>query len=256
MTTKLNLKIVGKGRPLILLHGFGWHSGIWSPLVPQLTENFQLFLIDLPGFGKSPLLTADYKIDEIATLLLDITPPTACWLGWSLGGMIAWHIAIHHPERVSSLVTLASSPKFIRTENWPGVSHETLKNFSKLLSQNYQKTLHEFLELQLRGSPKNTEMMTKLQKKISSTSLSSIPALLGGLKLLSELDLRSQLTKISCPSLHLFGRNDTLVPDKIAHMIQPQLQFGKCEIIQRSGHIPFLSQTEIFLNYLREFCQL
>lgn len=251
MPKLLHLKIIGKGRPLIMLHGWGWHSGIWQPLVSQLAERFQLFLIDLPGFGKSPLLSADYKIEDISAALLDLAPPEAIWAGWSLGGMIAWYIALHHPERVTHLITIASSPKWVSTENWPGISPESLEKFSELLLHDYQKTLQEFLELQLRGAPKNSELADTLQKQII-TSPQTISALSGGLQLLRELDLRSDLANIQCPALHLFGSNDTLVPVSVIEKIQP-LPHALFSIIPRAGHIPFLSHRDIFLQRVREF---
>ncbi len=249
MSTQLNIQIVGKGNPLVMLHGWGWHSGIWTPLIPHLADNFQLFLIDLPGCGKSPLLTADYKIEDIVELLFEVTPKNAAWLGWSLGGMIAWYIAIHHPERISQLITVAASPKFIRAENWPGVSLTTLKNFSALLIENHQKTLLEFLELQLRGAPKNGELFLELEKQISQTTSSTVPALLGGLRLLEELDLRVGVAKSLSPSLHLFGSNDTLVPQSVAKTLQDD----RCKILNRSGHMPFFSQPDEFLKHIRDF---
>jgi pimeloyl-[acyl-carrier protein] methyl ester esterase len=249
MSTQLNIQVIGKGNPLIMLHGWGWNSSIWTPLITHLVDNFQLFLIDVPGFGKSPLLTDDYKIADVVESLLAVTPDNAAWLGWSLGGMIAWYIAIHHPERVSKLVTVAASPKFVRADNWPGVSLATLHNFSALLVENHQKTLLEFLELQLRGAPKNIQLFSELEKQISQTNSLSIPALLGGLRLLQELDLRADIATLFCPSLHLFGSNDTLVPQSIVKL----LQVDRCKILNRSGHMPFFSQPDEFLKHLRDF---
>ncbi|MEO8963089.1 MAG: alpha/beta fold hydrolase, partial [Gammaproteobacteria bacterium] len=211
MTNTLHLKIIGNGRPLIMLHGWGWSSDIWQSLVPYLAEEFQLFLIDLPGFGKSPLVTENYDITAISELLCEITPENALWLGWSLGGMMAWYIAIHHPTRVSRLITVASSPKFVSAENWPGVSLPTLDKFSSSLLFNQQKVLQDFLELQLRGSNRHPELLQSLQNQISAVK-TSVPALMGGLNLLRDLDLRSQISDITCPALHVFGSHDMLVP--------------------------------------------
>lgn len=246
------MQVMGNSQPLVLLHGWGWHSGIWQPLLPYLAEKFQLFLIDLPGFGKSPLGNFRYQEAEIADLLLAHVPEKAHWLGWSLGGMIAWNIALHHPERVNSLITVASSPKFLHADNWPGVDTLVLKNFSDLLLQDQHKTLHDFLELQLRGSANKHELLPELKQIFSNTKFSP-DALQMSLQLLQKMDLRAQLNKLSVPSLHLFGSHDTLVPTDVAALIAPQLQSGKCEVIKRSGHLPFLSQQEKFLELIFNF---
>ncbi len=251
MIKSLHLEIIGKGQPLVLLHGWGWNSRIWEPLIPALSENFQLFLIDLPGFGKSPLLTKDYDIETIVSILLEKVPNKSIWLGWSLGGMIAWYIALHYKERVSSLITIASSPKFILAENWPGVPEETLQKFSTLLTQNNQTTMGDFLELQLRGAPKNIKLFESLKGQITLTP-HTLSALSGGLNLLRDLDLRSKLSEMQCPSLHLFGSNDMLVPCSVSEKIQSLLPLGECVVIQKAGHIPFLSHQEMFLRYMRE----
>lgn len=245
MTTKLYIEKIGQGNPLVLLHGWGWHSGVWQPLVETLTEKYQLFIIDLPGFGKSPLLPKHYELETLSQALLEVTPANAAWLGWSLGGMLAWYIAIHHPARVSHLVTVATSPKFIAKDAWPGVSLATLETFTTALKKNSQATLNDFLELQLRGSHQKNQ----LQSQLGTMPPNSLSALMGGLALLENLDLRPDLDKLICPSLHLFGSHDALVPPRVANLLPK----GRSEIIRRAGHLPFLSQPDIFLNLLNEF---
>jgi pimeloyl-[acyl-carrier protein] methyl ester esterase len=106
MSDQLLINRIGKGNPLILLHGWGWHSGIWQPLIPQLADYFELFLIDLPGFGKNASFDTSYDIEAIANQLFQVVPEQATWLGWSLGGMIAWWVALHHPTKVTRLSLL------------------------------------------------------------------------------------------------------------------------------------------------------
>lgn len=243
----LHCKRLGIGKPLILLHGWGWHSGIWQPLLPFLSNQYEVYLIDLPGFGKSPL-PKNYALHTILDLLLEHAPPSATWLGWSLGGMLAWAIGVYSPERVTNLITVASSPRFISDKNWPGVSLEVLNKFSAALQQNSQQTLQDFLDLQLRGS-----MQAELLKKelYSQIKPASSAALLGGLSLLEQIDLRKNFNKLQCESLHIFGSHDVLVPAGIIDLIQSSLSKGRCKIIKRSGHIPFLSQREVFLNLIK-----
>lgn len=251
-THPLDIKIIGQGAPLILLHGWGWNSRIWEPLLPKLIPYYQLFLIDLPGCGKSPDLT-NYYFENILTELSKITPAHATWLGWSLGGLLATGMAIHFPERVTKLITITSSPRFVQDTNWPGLKITHLQKFSELLRYDTKKTLQDFLALQLRGSPKQDELISALQIQLFCQNQTSLSALLGGLKLLCETDLRSDLKKIACPSLHIFGQLDTIVPNNIINILSPLMPKGRFEIIKRAGHIPFLSQQDIFLDLLNQF---
>jgi pimeloyl-[acyl-carrier protein] methyl ester esterase len=252
MNKSIYFKTLGKGQPLILLHGWGWNSEIWEPLLPSLSQYFQLVLIDLPGFGQSHLGLKEYSLPEIARLLMAIAPAKAYWLGWSLGGTVAWWIAINYPEKVEKLITVAASPRFTQDVEWPGVADNVLQKFAESLTHNYEKTISDFLELQLRGSPQREILFRTLQKKLLSHP-PAYEALQGGLTLLQHTDLRAQLSAVQCPSLHLFGDLDRLVPVKVASLMQGLEKQGKCEVIQKSGHLPFLSQPEIFTEYLIQF---
>ncbi len=243
---KLHIKKYGSGNPLILLHGWGWHSGIWNTLIPQLIHSFEVYCIDLPGFGKSPLSSQSYEIQEVAEQIFSIVPETATWLGWSLGGMIAWWIALRYPAKVERLITIGSSPRFVAAPDWPGVDLQVLDNFKKLLLQDTHKTLVDFLELQLRGSVHYQELFSSLKNQLfTEHTLPSHETLLASLSLLSTLDLRHELHKMQCPSVHIFGSNDTLVPASVVPLIQSLLSYGQCEVIKRSGHMPFLTHGEV-----------
>jgi pimeloyl-[acyl-carrier protein] methyl ester esterase len=243
----LHLKVIGKGPPLVLLHGWGWHSGIWSPLIPYLADKFQLFMPDLPGFGKTPVLTSDYTFEAIAPYLFEKIPEKATWAGWSLGGLFAWWVAIHYPEKVSRLITIAASPKFVSEEHWPGIPLPVLEKFAKNLINESEKTLNDFLALQLRGSPHQVALLAELKKQFLPPEM---PALLGGLEWLRTTDLRAELSHMAVPSLHIFGSLDTLVPVNITRFLKPLLLNGHCEVMQRAGHIPFLTWPERFIEVL------
>lgn len=246
MTATLYSKTVGKGPTMVMLHGWGWNSQIWEPLLPELSQYFQLVLIDLPGFGQSPLNITNYTYELIAPLLLEIVPNPAIWLGWSLGGMLAWQMAIHYPDKVKKLITVASSPRFVAGKDWPGVSETTLAKFAATLTTDYEKTLTGFLELQLRGNPSNQALLPDLEKQLLTDNQTPIAALKSSLKYLQATDFRSQVREVQCPELHIFGSLDRLVPAKVASLIP-----GQSEIITHSGHMPFLSQQESFIRLIK-----
>lgn len=247
--------IVGKGPPLVLIHGWGWHSGIWHPLIQPLKTNYQLFLVDLPGFGKSPLLSKEYDFQSIFNQLQPHLPEKAAWLGWSLGGLLCQWVAIHAPKTITQLITVASTPKFIAEDAWPGVSAQTLAQFSHTLTHQHQQTLQDFLTLQLRGSLARHELLKELHPLIDNTIKPTLEALHHGLNLLKETDLRHDLKKIQCPSLHIFGQLDTLVPVAVVEKFAALHPSGRFELIKRTGHIPFLTHQSEFLTLLNNFCE-
>jgi len=248
MSNLLHFNILGKGQPLVLLHGWGFHSGIWQELVPHLVDQFELFMPDLPGFGKSPLLSKEYSFENIAAALFDQIPSHAIWLGWSLGGLVAWWVAIHHPEKMAKLITVAASPKFVSEPYWPGVSIGLLEKFSDHLKKNYHQALQDFLVLQLRGQANAKGFLSVFQEKFVSSENIKI-ALEGGLELLRTTDFRKVLADLTMPSLHIFGSLDTIVPVSVVEPLQQVISsHGQCQIIKRAGHMPFVSQQEEFLE--------
>jgi pimeloyl-[acyl-carrier protein] methyl ester esterase len=255
MSNKLYIETIGTGRPLIILHGWGWHSGVWQPLRTQLAEYFQLFLIDLPGFGKSPDLSP-YTVESIANEIFKLVPEESAWLGWSLGGMIAWWVALNYPAKVNKLITIASSPKFTAAENWPGVSPAILDKFKTSFLLDQTKTLKEFLELQLRGHPHSDQLFSELNAIFfqENSMSSSSNGFLGGLELLRTLDLRENLHTLQCPSLHLFGSHDTLVPKNISPLLSSLLPTNShCEMIKRTGHMPFITHRDLVAEAIIKF---
>ncbi len=246
MVPRVHIDITGTGQPLVMLHGWGWHSGIWQPLVPILSQYYQLFLVDLPGFGQSTLQLTDHTIENMAEAILPHVPDQATWLGWSLGGLVAWWTAAHHPKKINRLITVASTPRFVSDVNWPGLAPATLEKFSASLIDHYENTLLDFLELQLRGTAKQDALFSTLKNQMLSENKPQKSALLGGLKILRDTDLRND--SFSCPSLHIFGSLDTIVPASVATHVQSLLTDGRCEIIARTGHLPFLSPD--FLKHL------
>ena len=55
----VHVDIIGQGQPLVLIHGWGMHSGVWQPLVKRLSANYMLYLVDLPGMGSSRPVESD-----------------------------------------------------------------------------------------------------------------------------------------------------------------------------------------------------
>ena len=97
---------------VVLIHGWGLHAIVFDDIVPALLERFRVTVVDLPGMGQSPLPNDDYTLDFLADQVLAIMPEQAHLLGWSLGGLVALAMAEKAPQRVESVVTVATSPRF------------------------------------------------------------------------------------------------------------------------------------------------
>lgn len=236
--TPLNIHIKGRGRPLVLLHGWGFDHRIWASLAAELQSHFTLYLVDLPGFGQTEWMDwQGFKDRLLATL-----PPQVAVSGWSMGGLYAMRLAIEAPERVSHLMVTASSPRFIRSADWPGVEKRVFDGFFDKLSQDPQQTLAEFITLQSRHAPPQ-----------AVSYQASVFALQQGLQVLNEWDLRDDLLQFSKPTCFAFGRLDAITPRLTLEAMVEKYPSFHYELFPKAAHMPFLSHQAAYLTMLLDF---
>jgi 2-succinyl-6-hydroxy-2,4-cyclohexadiene-1-carboxylate synthase len=111
---RLHAEAWGTGAPLVLLHGFTGCTATWEPARQLLGARHRVIAIDLPGHGGSPAPAPSSRLPDVADVLvaaLDrVGVRRAAWLGYSLGGRAALHVALAHPSRVGRLVLESVSP--------------------------------------------------------------------------------------------------------------------------------------------------
>jgi pimeloyl-ACP methyl ester carboxylesterase len=94
----LNAVRTGSGPPMLLLHGIGHRWQAWTPLLDELSRDFEVVAVDLPGFGKSPPLPApvslDAGVDRIAKVMDALGWDRAHLVGNSLGGWMALELGL------------------------------------------------------------------------------------------------------------------------------------------------------------------
>jgi len=240
----------GHGQPLVLLHGWGFSKQIWSPLLPTLTKHFQVTLVDLPGHGQSPLLPHLLSAKQVAEQLVHYTPADAHWLGWSLGGLLSLAVAEYYPQHIKQLSLVASTPKFVGSDDWQyGLSPDLLAEFSKHLQANPEKTLKSFIALQTMGSPQARQETRELQTYVHQ-HLPSKAGLGWGLDMLNTLDFRSTLASLNHEVHALFGAKDTLVSLKLAEYLPQHYPKVKTQVLTEAAHMPFHSHPELFFQWL------
>ena len=130
-STPLYVETLGSGPPLVLLHGWAMHGGVFAPLVERLRAGFTLHLVDLPGHGRSRDCAIPLQLEACVEAIGEAVPAPAPWCGWSLGGLVALHAAATRPEQVPALAMLCASPCFVRSDSWRhGVSADLFRDFA------------------------------------------------------------------------------------------------------------------------------
>jgi pimeloyl-[acyl-carrier protein] methyl ester esterase len=219
----------GTGQDLVLLHGWGFNSDLFDELVEKHKGQYRITKIDLPGHGRSDDVSGG--LDEWCDEIIKILPNNPTLLGWSLGGLLAIKIASR--IKITKLLLVASSPKFVRSDNWPyGIDADNFQQFSNALQLNLSKGLKRFVSLQTQD---------KNQLKTLNQSIDKLPAtttaLNQGLEILLNTDLIAEFNALKMPIEIILGKRDTLIPVEISEWYQQQTP-----TILNTGHLPFIHQ--------------
>ena len=192
----IHVETAGAGSPLVLVHGFAMHGGVFAPLVPALAQRHRVHVIDLPGHGASAPI-ATYDLPSLASALDWVTAgedEPLSLLGWSLGGMVALEFARTRPARVRRLVLVATTPSFVARPDWPhAMAAATLARFGDELRVAYRSTLLRFLTLQVQGSDEGRRSLAALRERLFARGDPDPRQLDAALGLLRDVDLRPAL---------------------------------------------------------------
>jgi len=250
----VHIDSVGAGPPLVLLHGWAMHSGLFAPLLPRLAEKFRIHCVDLPGHGYSAAI-APYALATITAVIADAVsrlPDAAAGpltvLGWSLGGAVAMHWARVEPEHVGRLILTAATPCFVARPDWPhAMTAATLQQFGDELAVSYRLTLQRFVALQVQGSEHARAVLAQLRTELFARGEPSRVALRAALELLATTDLRADVGAIRQRAVVISGERDTLTPPEAGEWLARTLPCASFRLIPGAAHAPFLSHPEAFL---------
>ncbi len=256
--TRLHVEVFGEGEPVIIMHGWGMHSGLFQSLATVLSDKYTVHLVDLPGHGFSGPFAAFSDINALSEFLFDeladIFQQAVTLIGWSMGGLLAQVIAGKCSDCIKNLVLVAATPCFTRRPDWQyGVHSEVLNQFAKDLVADFQDTLGRFLAIQFMGADNQKVNLRDAKKNIFARPFPNPATLEQGLALLEKTDLRLQLGKIQCPTLIINGERDSLVPPMTARILAEQIPAAQACIIRGAGHAPFLSHAERFNKSIQRF---
>lgn len=245
----LKIEHAGQGRALVVIHGWGMNSDVWQPVKAMLEQHFSVYWVDLPGHGRNkdvPML----ELTDIATELVEQLPDESIVMGWSLGGLLAQQIAIIHPNKVSQLILVASTPCFVQRNDWQAaMPAETFQKFAESLQIDWQGTMSRFLALQFMGV-KGIQPKVKALRDTLLQHPPSFQALEQGLNLLKETDFREQ-TNIHTDAHWIMGALDRLIPIALTE----ELPAEAVTIIEGAGHAPFISHADEFVETLLRVTQ-
>lgn len=250
-----HVEIIGEGQPLVLIHGWGMHSGVWQPLIKRLSKQYMLYLVDLPGHGSSRPVEP-YHLHALADEVAEVIPGVSDVLGWSLGGLVAQRIALNQPDRIRRLILVSSTPCFVQRDDWAhGVDETLFTDFAEKVNHEYKHAILQFLTLQCMKAKDARPTIKQLRQGFETKPTPTQTTLLRALQTLLITDLRSESVDIRKPTLLLHGDRDNLAPVQAAHWMMQQLPMGFLRVISGSAHAPFLSHSDQFIEAINQFLE-
>ena len=148
---------------------------------------------------------------------------------------------------------MASSPCFIQVSDWPGVLPRHLEEMAAQLVEDAEGTMNRFVGLQTFGQVNARDLARQIKHAVASRPPADPRALEGGLTLLLEQDLRSDLAMLSLPIAVVLGELDRLVPIAVADRIRSLRSDIDLLIVPGAAHFPFWTHRDEVAEFLRNF---
>lgn len=253
MSQALHVERSGSGPPLVLLHGWGMNLRVFDALVARLQKRFTVTAIDLPGHGRSAW-SGVFDSETFIGAVRAVLPDAPLLLGWSLGGQLAIRLAADASLHARALMLLHTTPRFIRREDWPfGLAPEVLAGFAAQLGSDVQRTVFDFLELQVRGSGAADTTLADLRAALLHQGMAQPAALRFGLEWLREQDLRALAATLTLPALVVGGQYDRVTPPQAQRALSMLLPQARGIELRRASHASFLSHLDELMPQLDAF---
>lgn len=264
----LNVKIFGRGYPLVIMHG-GPGADLYTMMsLKPLAEHFTLVFYDHRCNGRSTGVEVSSMTWENLTADTDALREKlghSKWavLGHSFGGNVALEYALRYPQSVSHLILVNS-----------GGDYRVVREhaFERLAQKGFDQKMVDLGQRFLNGTIEPKEMLPSLMKlsKAYSPHISpqKIPHMLlmglltklqpdamifGETQLLKNWTVMDRLQEINIPTLILAGREDFVYPPNHQEELAVRISNAKLRLIDLSGHNPHDEQTAITLRLIREF---
>jgi len=250
----INYEVSGEGMPLLLIRGLGGAGADWGPTVDRLSPPFRVITFDNRDAGSNEPETDGYSIadfaDDAAGLLQALGIERAHVLGHSMGGFIAQHLALNHPELVDHLILVGTSPAAgvalgqplapPTEEDWISDPVERSRSRAPLTHgpgyfDNRPEELEEIAALS-RTNRITHEGYARHLAAISDTH-----------------DVRERLSQISMPTLVAHGDADPLVALRGGQLLADGIPGAILKVYPGVGHYPFREAADAFYRDVYEF---
>lgn len=243
--------IASSGPWVTLSHSLACDLTMWDEQMAALAERYTVLRYDTRGHGGSSAPSGAYVFDQLAddviALLDALGVGKTHFVGLSMGGGIAQHVALKAPQRVASL-TLAST-----TSRYPPEALALWQERIRVVSAQGMEPMVEptlarwFTEPYRRAHP---DVMSRIGALIRATPVAGY---VGCAHVIPTINVTERLRTLECPTLIMVGEQDAGTPPSMAREIHEAIRGSQLVNIPDAAHLSNIEQADIFNRALRGF---
>jgi pimeloyl-ACP methyl ester carboxylesterase len=247
---RINYEQKGNGELVVLLHGWGSNITLFANLIELLSKKYTVVAMDMPGFGQSEEPPSAWCVDDYASFVIDFLRDYDCknvtLLGHSFGGRVIIKLNSRKdlPFKISRVILVDSAGILPPKSNKKSFRTYYYKFGKALLSTGIiQKVAPNALE--------------NFRKKMGSADYAAASPLMRQVlvKVVNE-DLEYLLPNIKCPTLLVWGVNDTATPLSDGEKMEKLIPDAGLVKLENAGHYSFLDQQFTFNRVMCSFMKI
>lgn len=243
----------GRGRPVVLLHGFPFNRSLWREQVESLSATHRVITPDLRGHGETTvvaeLATMEEMAEDLAALLDELNVGRTVVGGLSMGGYVTLAFLRAHPERVGALVLADTRPQ-ADTDEARRTREETAR---RALADGMEPITDAMLPKLLAPATREQrpDMVARVREMILGTNPHGAAAALRGMAV--RRDQTDLLPGIGVPTLIIVGSEDAITPPSDSATMQAKIKGSHLLKIEGAGHVSNVERPGEFNRALAEF---
>jgi len=257
---RLWVDVHGRGRPVLLVHGWGVSSAYWRRQL-SLAARFQVVTLDLRGHGRSNAIARGHTLERLArdlqAVLRALHMESAALVGWSLGGSaVLEYLRLFGPERLAALVLVESCPYPFSDAPWNGhrlrdhnlaAMEEDLHRMSGD-RQEYGCRFVDNMFLSCQAPAHARQWMLAEHLRADTNALAAL------YRDYARRDLTPVLPTITLPCLAMYGlARHVLAGASAGRFVAGSTPGARLVTLEHSGHLPFYEETDLFNRELTAF---
>lgn len=244
----------GKGKVIVLLHGFTESLRIWDSFAAQLSKKYRVITIDLPGHGKSDCISEVHGMELMADVIFDVLKKLrigkCLMVGHSMGGYITLAFAAKYPKMLRGF-SLFHSHCFPDTK----AEQENRDRTINIVNQDKFSYVAQFIPslFPVEVHKKYSKQIERLIQRASKMSKEGVIAALEGMKVRTDQSELLKTTKL--PVLFILGLKDSRAPlTRLWEMISMPA-VSETLILRECGHMGYIESPDETYEAIQAFAR-